>query len=248
MKKRLFSLLFLFHIPLILFASDIKVVRWGTEIWKGFTDEDGSGLYTQVLTRIFDLEEIELETHIYPFSRALHLTENGELDLAGGIPKNSKLGENCLQARYPIVVSRFSAFYNKKNTGPLRDVDSLRDKKIICTLSVGEMIGLKEDEYEVVTTRDQAINLVLIGRYDVYIDDEKVLQTTMETYEHQFNRNEYASPVVATKGWYMIATDSRRGREILDIFDRGMETLIKTGELITLYESLGFIPPAVIPE
>ncbi|MDC7224560.1 MAG: transporter substrate-binding domain-containing protein [Spirochaetales bacterium] len=248
MKRTGLKLLLLLLSLAPLLPQELEKVRWGTEVWKGFTDKDGSGLYTRVLRRIFEEGEgWELEIFYYPFSRSLYLTEKGELDMAGGIPQNSELGRNCLQAQIPIVVSRFSAFYRKNNIENIEGVSSLRGKNIVCTLSVGEMIGLEPEEYYVVNTREQAINLVLIGRYDIYIDDEKVLHDTIEEYQSRFDREDYSTGTIATEGWYMIFPDNERGRRIRDMFDEGMRRLDRSGELETLYRSLGFIPPDTVP-
>lgn len=245
LRNILLSLILLLVIPIAYSSEEIKEIRWGTEVWKGYTDEDGSGIFTKVLKRIFESQGIKLSKRIYPIKRAIHLTRNGQLDLAGGIPKDLEKSTQHIQAKYPILVSRISAFYHKDTIKHWDGLNSTQNKEIVSTHIVGGMIGLKTTEYLEVSTRKQTINLVLKKRFDLYIDDEKLLLSTIAHHRGKFNENDYRVNTVVTKGWYFISTNNERGRKIITIFEKGMEQLKKSGELKELYDSAGFSPPLI---
>lgn len=226
-------------------SEEITEVRWGTEIWKGYTDKDGSGIFTKVLERIFKSQGIKLSRQTYPIKRAIHLTRSGTLDLAGGIPKDIRKSNQHIQAKYPIVVTRISAFYHKDTLSVWDGVNSIKGKKIVSTHIVGKMINLDPTEYFEVATRKQTINLVLRKRFDFYIDDEKLLFSTINDYKKSFQPDDYKIDTVLSKGWYLISTNNDRGRKIISIFNKGMETLQKSGELDKLYNNAGFSTPLI---
>jgi len=235
-------MLFIFS-PSLALSSEIQKVYWATEVWEGYTDEHG--VYTQLMNKIFTSEGITLDMKIYPFKRALRLVVIGEADIAGGIPKDTQPNSDYIQAKYPIAVSRFNAFYHKDNIKKWNNIDSIKNKRIISTPHVGSNVGLKESEYHVVADRKQALKLVLNKRFEVYIDDEKVLNTTLNKFQELFNRSDYKVSPLFISRWYLITTNTVRGRKIMDIFEAGMLKLAKSGELKELYESHGFYVPEV---
>lgn len=224
-------------------TEEIQEIRWGTEVWEGYTDKDGSGIFTKVLKRIFESQGIKLSVTNYPLKRALHLTRSGKLDLAGGIPKDVEYSTQHIQAKYPIAVTRISAFYHKDTIQDWNGLTSINGKKIVSTHIVGGMIGLKSNEYLEVATRKQTLSLVLRKRFDLYIDDEKLLFSTVNNNKEKFNLNDYKIETVLSEGWYLISTNNERGRKIIDLFNKGMEELKESGELNTLYNDAGFSTP-----
>lgn len=226
-------------------ATEIKEVHWGTEMWEGFTDKDGSGIYTQIFTKIFNDAGLELKVAYMPFARTLHLVEIGKLDFAGGIPKEEKKDNTYIQAEYPVVISRFDAFFNKDSVEKWKGLESIKGRKIVATPTVSGHIGLKSDEVYVVDTRKQALQMVLSQRAEFYVDDAKVLETTLENNRDLIDMDLYRIENVTTKGWYMIAPNNERGRKIMQIYETGTERLHHSGELKKIYDRHGFLTPSI---
>jgi len=229
----------------IVHSSPIKEIHWGTEVWEGYTDEDGSGIFTKVLERVFETQGVQLLRTNYPLKRALYLTRNGTLDLAGGIPKDIKKSTQHIQAKYPIVITKISAFYHKDTILDWNGLESIKGKKIVSTHIVGANLGLKSNEYIEVATRKQIINLILRKRYDIYIDAHKLLLTTVKAHNKKFIESDYKIETLISKGWYLISTNNERGREVISLFEKGMETLQASGELKKLYDEAGLSTPLI---
>lgn len=61
-------------------SSDIKKIVLATDTIDGLVEKDGSGLYVDMLTKIFAAQSIELNIMIVPQSRAYRWTANGNAD------------------------------------------------------------------------------------------------------------------------------------------------------------------------
>lgn len=234
--KIILFLIFLVTLPCNVFADEIQEVHWGTEVWKGYTDTDGSGLYTQVLKKIFDHEDIELKTSFMPFERTLLLTRKGQLDFSGGIPKDKNENPEYIQAKYPILFTRFNVFFRTESVGTWNGLESLKGKKIVCTPTIGDQVGLQENEYSVLPSRKQMIQLVIKKRYDFYLDVENIMSTVLDQNISFLADKNYRVENIVSKGWYMIAPNSERGRSIMEIYNKGIIRLYKSGELKAIYD------------
>ncbi|MDC7224563.1 MAG: transporter substrate-binding domain-containing protein [Spirochaetales bacterium] len=244
MKSKLTILIIFIAACLSAQEQEIDVVRWGVEEWEGFTDEDG--LYTQLMMRIFEEKGIELDIQYYPFSRTLYLTQVGYLDFAGGISGKNENNRTFYLSRYPIYINRYRMLYNKKSlTAPI-SLESIKGKKIACTPDIGTSLGLREGEFLVVTTRDQAIRMVLSGRIDIFADQEEVFLASLEEFEAEINKENFGTHLIPiTDNIHMVSTGSERGRRIMDLYDEGIRDLASTGELERIYSSMGFIAPEI---
>jgi len=243
--KKIFFLVVVLVVSFNTSAVEIKKIQWGTEMWKRYTDKDGSGIYTQVFTKVFESEGLELEVSYMPFARSLHLVKTGKLDFAGGTAKEQEANPDYIQARYPVAVSRFNVFFRKSTLQEWEPQKSLKDRKIVATPKVASSAGLDEKEVHVVTSRNQALKMVLNNRSEFYVDDEKVLETTLQENQKLFNPNDYRVETISTNGWYMRAPNTPRGKKVIEIYERGTKRLYDSGELQKIYERLNFSTPVL---
>ena len=227
------------------FCAEIKSVHWGTEVWKGYTDKDGSGIYTQIMGKIFTKAGIEINISYMPFARTLHLVKINKLDFAGGIPRDKTEVKDYIQAKYPIAVNRFVAFFHKETLGKWEGKKSLEGRVIVATPHQAEQAGLEERDVYVVDTREQALQMVLSKRAEFFLDNEKVLENIIKANQSAFDPSEYRTVSVGTSGYYMIAPNTKRGKAIMDIYEKGTLELYRSGELNALYSQLGFSIPQI---
>ncbi|OMH38307.1 ABC transporter substrate-binding protein [Motiliproteus sp. MSK22-1] len=239
------AIAFFWFFSISAYATEIEKISWGTEVWKGYTDKDGSGIYTQILERIFSNAGVEINISYMPFARTLHLVKINKLDFAGGIPRDKTKAKDYIQAKYPIAVNRFVAFFHKETLDKWQGKASLEGRVIVATPHQAEQAGLEEEDVYVVETREQALQMVLNKRAAFFLDNEKVLENIIKENQSAFDPDDYRTEDVGTSGYYMIAPNTERGQAIMDIYEKGTLGLYKSGELNALYSQRGFSTPRI---
>ena len=251
MKTVAFLLIFSLA-PLMSSAEAIKEVAWGTEMWPGLTDRDGTGLYTHVFMAVFKSQGVRLTPQYLPFKRTIHLVDHHQLDFAGGILKDKVEGETHVQARFPILSTPVKAFFRKITVqGQWQGVNTIKGHKIVASPQLGEAIGLKKGEFREVDTKAQAFKMVAMGQADFYIDDEREMELTIKQNKggiQDYNEHDFGIEQVGETDWFMIAPNNTRGKQIMELYEKGTLQLYRSGELQKLYESRGFHVPVQVIE
>ena len=248
--KTIAFLLFLSLAPLMSTAEEIKEVVWGTDMWPGLTDHDGTGLYTNVFTEVFKSQGVTLTPKYLPFKQTIHLVDKHELDFAGGVLKDTVESEKHVQARFPVLSTPVEAFFRKTAVeGPWQGVNTIKGHRIVASPQLGEAIGLKKGEFREVSTKEQAFKMVATGQADFYIDDEQEMVLTIKQNKQEiegYHESDFAIEKVGRTDWFMIAPNTERGKRIMEIYEQGTLHLYRSGELQKLYESRGFQVPVQV--
>ena len=252
-RMKMVAFLLLFSLaPLMGAAEEIKEVVWGTDVWPGLTDRDGTGLYTNVFTEAFKSQGVKLTPKYLPFEQSIHLVDSHELDFAGGILKDTVRSEKHVQAQFPILSTPVDAFFRKTSIkGPWQGVNTIKGGSIVASPLLGEAIGLTKGEFLEVSTKAQAFKMVAMGRADFYIDDEKEMALTIKQNKQEiegYDESDFAIKQVGKTDWFMIAPNNDRGKRIMEIYEKGTLQLFRSGELQTLYDSRGFHVPVQVIE
>jgi polar amino acid transport system substrate-binding protein len=246
MKKIIIIFFIFMNAFVFLSASDIKAVYWGTAELQGFTDKDGSGIYTQILLRIFNEAGIKMEILYMEMKKAQELVEKGKIDFTGGIAKDKKPHDTYIQAKYPIILSRYNAFFHRNSITVWDGINTIKGRKIVLTYYMAEGLGLKKHEVIEVTERKQALQILLSHYADFYIDDEKVMKEEINKNVNLFNIDDYQMENIVEVELYMISPHTERGRQIMEIYEKGTEKLFKSGELKRLYSKYGLLLPKIV--
>lgn len=234
-----------FCILILLMNSNIanaETIRWVTESWQNYTNEDGSGLYNDILRAVF--AEYQLETVYIPWKRALLEVKNGSADITGA----TSAVNGYSSSHYPILSAPTSILYKKSDVN-YTNLASLENY-------VGVWAGPYEDELFQgidksffngfsVQERDTAYKLLLSGRADYFLDTRALQQAWLASQEltsaGKFKAEDYVIVNVSRLNLYMIFTDNERGGKLKEIFDHGIDKLKQQGELRKIYEKYQFI-------
>jgi hypothetical protein len=242
------ALLILFSlVSFVSSADEVKNVEWGTEMWPGLTDRDGTGLYTHIFTEVFTSQGVALTPTYLPFKQTIDLVDNHKLDFAGGVLKDKVESEKHIQARFPVLSTRVNAFFRKTTVkGEWQGVHTIQGHKIVASPQLGEAIGLNKDEFREVPTKVQAFKMVVMGQADFYIDDVGEMELTIKQNKDgvaPYNESDFDIQPVGKTDWYMISPNNSRGRQVMEIYEKGTLHLYRSGKLKNLYENRGFHVP-----
>ena len=204
------------------YAEQISV---GADEWRGYTHADGSGIYFELLNKIYP--EYQLQFKLDSFNRALTKFEQKNLDIIIGVYKEDlqhALFPNWyLDTEYPI-----KAFYDKKRFS----INKLSD---LSTLTTSWLRGYAFDRYLPKLTNSYLVDDVKLGfkllankRIDAFIDYSYNLP---EEYQQAFSSFE----VLPSRHVYIAFQRNKHGKKLALQFDQKMTELRHSGELERLF-------------
>ncbi|MBU1249057.1 MAG: transporter substrate-binding domain-containing protein [Proteobacteria bacterium] len=226
--------------------DDIHTVTATGPSWDNFTNEDGTGLYHEILDKVFGLYGIKVERLYAPSNRAKELVAAGRADLmtCSELPV-----PGTVVASHPMYEGFYHAFFNKVRIGPWRGMESLRDKIVTARVSYYRTenfqvpVQLKE-----VQTGVAGLGMVVLGRADFYVDDLNLIKESLAANTVDYQPEDYDIRPVGSRSYYPLFNTTDRGKRIMELFDRGMETMIRSGELARIFKKWNFtIPVYTLP-
>ena len=222
--------------PLPVAGGISEVVAVGPS-WDSFTNKDGTGLYHEILNKVFGLYGITVRREYVPSERGLQLIANGEADFHTCY---DKVAPPFVLARIPMYENTFSVFFHKERIGPWKGLETLRGRTVACRIGY-----YTEDNFDVpvllhpVKTGGAALGMVVLGRMDFYVDDRKLIEESMRDAPVEFDLTEYDIREAGRRAYFPVFADSERGAGILELYEAGMRRLHETGELKPIFEKWG---------
>jgi len=230
-------------------AEEPIIIRHHTTQWVGLTNKDGTGLYHEILQRIYGDKNISIKVEYYPLRRGLMNVALGDADISGAVGSQEN---GLILARHPIWVSRISALFHKSRKESWLGFETISKNGTQAVAPPGFVGILNLDVYEI-ATRNQALNMVLEGRMAYYVDERETLSKLVAGEEDVIGFEEWGQPTgnkpviwedyvirdVMMTPLYMVFSDSDEGRLFRRIFDEGFARLHRSGELVKIYEKWG---------
>ena len=231
----------IFAIPA--FSQTITKANWVTPSWEGYVDENGKGLYFDVISAVYEPEGIQITINFRPWPRALFEVENGLADFTGADSRTSKFA----QPKTPILRSPEVVFLRKAAIPSYRNIESLNKKSGVWVSGYTDNLPdqiKKHLKGKGNPSRDAAFQMVLLGRADYFLDNDYQLAQTMNKFAGKFDTSEFQVATVYSEDLYMCFTKSQRGQRLADIFDQRMKKLSDAGELKRIYAKWNRFSPA----
>ena len=224
-------------------AQPINKATWATPSWEGFIDERKTGLYYDVVTAAYKEAGVEITIKFHPWARALSEVANGRADFTGADSPTKKF----IQPKYPILRSTEVAFFKKSTIPSYRSINSLDGKSGVWVLGYTDNLPPQVKQHlhgNGNLSREAALQMVLLGRADYFLDNDYQLALTTKTLEGKFSPDEYETATVYVEDLFMCFTKSPRGQQLANLFDQGMKKLAETGELKRIYAKWNRFSPA----
>ena len=217
-------------------AEEIQEIRWATPEWQNITNKDGTGLYNEILDRIFEPHQITLIREYVPWKRALIMVAKGHADMTGGEDPD----DQHLQATHPIVEVSQSVLFKRSVIPQWKGLESLKGRRGVwvhgyrssAPAAITSVLLGRE-----VKSRVQAVLIVANDRGAEYYYDNsyQMMQAIQQAGIPIDLETTYQMEEVHIANLYWRFHDSDRGRQIRDLFDQGIERLYCSGELELIY-------------
>ena len=211
-------------------ATEPAHVRVASEVWEEHTQADGSGLAWDILRAVYEPAGLQLQTLSMPYTRAIGLTQRGEVDAWVGAYAN--------EVRHRIVYPRWH--YDVEPIVALGLASSpVPTLENLGTFRLSWLRGYEFQRYlpnlrqyrEVIRTGG-ILGMLAAGRADFYIDAldevEGVLRNAQEP-------STYRISPLSKLPLYLGFADNARGRSLAELYDQRMDLLVANGSLRPIF-------------
>jgi polar amino acid transport system substrate-binding protein len=218
------------------------------EEWPGYANRDGSGFIFDLLKAVYKPSGLKLSYQFIPYKRTLHKVAEGSADIAFGIYQDStdETKRQLLISYHPFLEEQVEAIYLTKRIQSWRGTNSLKDTEValIRGYDYDQYLGVKIKAYYV-NDYKQALHMLLAERVSFVIGEQLLTETYLPKYlkeghslsrQRVFNRHNYTG-----------FTPSERGKQLLKLYDKGIEDILISGELHNIYHKWNVKIPSKLP-
>jgi polar amino acid transport system substrate-binding protein len=229
------------------FAQDEKIttIHIVTPSWEDYTNEDGTGLWFEILRAVYEPVGIEMTYEIMPWKRAMKKLETHEADAMLGEYAN----EEVLTPRYPLDIERTAVVF-KKEKFTWDGLKSLEGKSIVWLRGydyheAAELESIRVKWHEV-DNYIQAWRMLEKDRIDFYMDDRDDMEQTIE--DEHIDMTPYQIETAWITNVYVAFAKTKKSEKLAEIYDQKIPELLESGELKKLFEEWEALFPPFKPE
>lgn len=226
-----FLLIYLSWFPSQLMSAP-QTIHLVTESWLGYTNEDGSGFYFDILKQVFPEKDWQLKIDIAPFSRVRYLLNHERADMALGFYAGDKT--KAIYSSQPVEVDSVDIALTPEMAEVWNGLESLSFKK------VQAMLKYRYDEfidvpmyYEESSSLLEMLNRVNRGHIDAVLDYKPAMLDKVANLS-QPRQFVILDNVFRTEIYFVFAKNEK-GERLKAHFDIELQKMIDSGELDQLF-------------
>ena len=205
-------------------------VRAASEEWVDYTQADGQGMGWDILRAVFEPEGIRLEIRSVPYTRSIGLVQRGEVDVQVGAYRDES--EGVLYPKWHYDVDHIYALGLASKPTPT-----------LATIGNYRLVWMRGYEYNNYLPNIRRFNeihravgilpMLIHERADFYIDASMEIEELLAKAD---NPKQFKLSPLINLPLYLGFANTANGKALLDLFDRRMEVLVKTGQLKPIFE------------
>jgi len=226
-----------------LFAHEIKTIHITSTQWKGYTNENGTGVYWEVIKAVFETIGIKVNTKLFPWKRAERtvLIKKSDALLGAYYHKDKELlyPKWHISVEDPIVVIfKKTAISDWKNKG----IKSLSGKKVGWIRGYGFEKTLFENtdvKHKELSKISSGLLMLNAGRIDALIDYESEIRPWSNKNNIDLEKDYYMKVAKLGNKLFLAFSNTQRSKKLITIFDDRMDKLVKSGEIENIYLKWG---------
>ena len=216
----------------LVFAKDTKEIVVATESWKGATNHDGSGLYWDIMKRVYEPLGYTIVKKHTSYEESVKMVKNGDADLYLG----SYIDEHTfvLYPKYYFDQDIVIAVFNTEA------IDKWEGKKSLRDMNVGWVRGYDFDKYLNVkvhkkefSTRNNGLKLLKNQRLDAFVDDRDDIKPYLV--KAKLDPEYFKQKIIMQLKLYPAFSNNVFGQKLKTTWDKQMGKLIQTEAFKELY-------------
>ncbi|WP_256675754.1 ABC transporter substrate-binding protein [Pseudomonas sp. R5(2019)] len=204
-------------------------VRLASEEWLDYTNADGTGLAWDVLREVFQPAGVAVKIRSAPYFRAVGLVKKDEADAWVGSYQNENADN--LYPRWHFDVDHIYALGLTSKVVPT--LETVGNHRLSWVRGYGyEKYLPNVSRFDEVQRRTGIASMLEHDRTDFYIDAQTEVEYVVE---HSSDPSKFRMTHIAELPLYLAFANTARGRELMAIFDKRMESLVQSGQLRKIF-------------
>jgi polar amino acid transport system substrate-binding protein len=225
--------------------GSITSLRIVTPAWKSQTNEDGSGLFFDIVRHVYEPAGIRMEYEIVPWKRAIRMLTYKEADAMLCAIRHTIAKADLLAPKYPMVVDNTVAVFKKEKIKEWKGTDTLKGKNLIWMLGYDlhknqKFRGMKLKWEEVPSHYSAWKRLEADRNADIYIDSYFDVSTYIKT--NQVDMTRYQIEILWGENAYMAFAKTDKSKKLIKIYDKRIIAMFKSGELEKIFKKWNLCP------
>ncbi len=215
-------------------AGGIDTIHIVTPAWDGATNEDGTGLYFEIIKSVYEPVGIRLKHEIFPWKRCVLKIKNHEADGFPGSYYFEREGVDDLFPRYPIDSEITSVVFKNGTVPAWKGQESIAGKDCVWMRGYNYHKYLKvKVDFDEVDDHGKAWKLIDTGRFQFYIDALYDIRDYME--KHGIDATRYQIEPVIQKNLYLRFANTNKSKKLIEIYDAQIPKLVASGRMKELF-------------
>ena len=215
-------------------ADKISTIHVVTPTFQNIAHEDGTGLSFDIIRNVYEPAGITMTYEIVPWKRAATMIQSNRADAMPGV----QAGTATLIPTHPIDSLPICAVFKKETMPTWAGLPSLDGKRAVWMrgydFQKNSYLQGFHVQWEEVDEFAEAWFMVERGTTDFYIETLPMIE--MYIAANQVDRQPYRVEPLWQEKLYLSLADSEKSKTLIDIYDRRIIELLKSGELQTLFE------------
>lgn len=208
--------------------NEIHVVG---EVWRDYSNADGSGLAWDLLRKVFEPVGVRLHGQSVPYTRSVGLVQRGEADAWIGAYRD-EIDSGVIYPRWHYDDDHIVALGLKSTPAP--SLDTIGSYRLAWMHGYGFQAFLPNvSDYREVQRRSGIIGMLDLGYADLYIDSATEVEDVLIEAKAP---EQYRITKLMDIPLYLGFAATPRGRQLAALFDRRMDELVARGELRPIFE------------
>lgn len=242
MKKILLMCIILQISTYAIAGTEVSTIKICTPEWEYYTQKDGVGLYHELWKEIYEPAGVKPIVSYIPYKRCkIEVPDAQKKYVFDAYPGGYKETTPGLKPKWHIGIDLLTVAYKKNSNNKWNDQASLENK------IVAWQRGFSFDKYGTVKVKvsvqefdklKSALKMLSTDRIDFILDYEYAIEKFLKEL-NLANQVVVVPSAITGPKYYMIFQQTERGRELAEIWDKGMERLHKSGKLQKMYEAYG---------
>lgn len=213
----------------------VKKVVSTSPSWNTFTNKDGTGLYHEILSAIFQPLGIKVIHKYTNAKRGVNMVQKNTADFYTCRNEIHDF-DDLMLARYPMYVGAYHAIFKKDKFPHWQGARSLKDHIVVWRngyyTASDFPVTFKILEAD---SGPSAFSQIVFDRADFYIDDLTLIKQSIAENKFSFRIEDYRIETVGKRSYHPVFKKSDRGRIIMTLFDHGIIELHKSGKLRKIF-------------
>lgn len=217
----------------------IKTINIATPHWENQTNEDGTGLFFEIIRNVYEPVGIKMTFRFAPWKRAQSLVNKQHSDAMLCVWKEHADEENQMIPKHPMFIEHTAAIFKKDSIKSWKGIENLDGKTAVWLRGYDyhqfkQLKGIKFLRYHEVDSYDEAWQQLELGRFEIYID--ALIDMDIYIKSKSIDMSHFAKEVLWGEKAYISFSKAEKNKELVKIYDEQIKKMFMRGELQKIYE------------